>query len=124
VALVADDDAGVRDVLARVLARAGYAVTAAADGAAALRAARALVAAGRRPALLVTDVAMPALGGAELAAALAGPGGLTPGVPVLLVSGRPLPPAAAATLAEVRYAFLPKPFTADAFDAAVARVLR
>jgi two-component system cell cycle sensor histidine kinase/response regulator CckA len=124
VALVADDDPVMRGVLARLLARAGYAVTAAADGAAALAAARALAASGRRPALLVTDVEMPAPGGADLAAAVAGAGGLAPGVPVLLVSGRPLPPAAAGPLAGLRYAFLPKPFAVAAFDAAVARLLR
>jgi two-component system C4-dicarboxylate transport response regulator DctD len=124
VALVADDAAATRIVLARFVARAGYAVTAAADGAAALHAARALAAAGRRPALLVSDVEMPALSGVELAAAVAGPGGLAPGLPVLLVSGRPLPPEAVAALAGVRYAFLTKPFTADAFDAALTRLLR
>jgi two-component system phosphate regulon response regulator OmpR len=123
-ALVADDDAATRVLLARLVARAGFAVTAAADGAAALRAARALGAAGRRPALLVSDVEMPAGGGVTLAAAVAGPGGVAPGLPVLLVSGRALPPAAAGALAGVRYAFLTKPFTAAAFDAALARLLR
>lgn len=111
VALVVDDDAFVRGVLARVVGRlAGYAVTEASDGAAALAAAEALVASGRPPAVLVTDVDMPGLDGVALAAAVAA---RAPGVRVLLVSGRPLPPGAAAALAGVTYRFVAKPFALD-----------
>jgi CheY-like chemotaxis protein len=123
VALVADDDPTLCAALARVVSAAGYAVTTAEDGAAALARVRARVAAGRPPTLVVTDVEMPALDGVALAAAVAGPGGVVPTARVLLVSGRALPADAAGPLDGVRYAFLAKPFSRHALDSALARLL-
>jgi two-component system response regulator FlrC len=59
--LVAEDDPGMRGLLERILAQAGYAVTTAEDGQAALEAFRR-----ERPALLVTDLKMPRLDGMAL----------------------------------------------------------
>jgi two-component system cell cycle sensor histidine kinase/response regulator CckA len=65
--LLAEDDAAVRSLLARVLRSRGYTVVEAANGA------EAIVAAEANPApfqLLLTDVVMPKLNGPELAARL------------------------------------------------------
>jgi two-component system response regulator FlrC len=59
--LIAEDDPGMRGLLERILAQAGYRVTTAEDGQAALEAFRQ-----KRPALLVTDLKMPRLDGMEL----------------------------------------------------------
>ena len=63
--LVVDDDDLQRDVLADVLARAGYAVEVAADGIAALAAVRASA-----PDVLVLDLLLPGLDGASVLAEL------------------------------------------------------
>jgi CheY-like chemotaxis protein len=112
VAIVAENDPLTRAVIARVLTRlGGYHVTEAADGAAALAAGRRLAAAELRPTLLVTDLDMRELDGVALAAALAP---IVPGLRVLIASGHPLPRRAAAALAAVPHAYLPKPFGAGA----------
>jgi DNA-binding response OmpR family regulator len=56
--LIADDDADVRTLIARLLERAGYRVLNAAEGREALRLLHA-----RRPMLVVLDVSMPGMGG-------------------------------------------------------------
>jgi hypothetical protein len=84
--VVADDDPFLRTVLAEVLADEGHAVRQAVDGAHAL----ALVL-GTPPDLVLSDVAMPRLGGIDLAAAVARH---APGVPVVLRrSRRPASPS-------------------------------
>lgn len=60
--LVVDDDVQVRTAVQQVLVRAGYRVTAAEDGQAALE----LLDAHRDVALVITDLVMPRLGGSEL----------------------------------------------------------
>lgn len=81
--LVVDDDPSVRRFVTRVLRRAGAEVTEAGDGREALRA----IADGRaKPALLVTDIEMPAMGGIELAARATA---LRPGLRVVLMTGSP-----------------------------------
>jgi len=59
--LVVEDEPDQRFLLRRSFTRAGHEVTEAADGAAALRVIRE-----SRPDLLVTDLMMPVMGGAEL----------------------------------------------------------
>ncbi|MFD1365159.1 response regulator [Actinoplanes sichuanensis] len=58
VILLAEDDAGITQLLQRLLRRADFEVIAAGDGATALEAARS-----RRPDLVVTDLDMPVLDG-------------------------------------------------------------
>lgn len=64
-ALVVDDEPNVSELLRDVLTSAGFAVTIAADGMAALRKARA-----ERPDLIVLDVALPGLDGFDVCRAL------------------------------------------------------
>jgi signal transduction histidine kinase len=78
--LLVDDDAAVLRATARALAAGGHDVTSAASGDEAL----ALVSTGACFDLLVTDVAMPGMGGRELAERVARAG---PGLPVLFTSG-------------------------------------
>jgi PAS domain S-box-containing protein len=80
--LVAEDDAHVRAVVCRVLMKEGYYVLEAADGEEALRLAEHV---GKRLDLVVTDLAMPKMGGRELASALSQ---VHPDVPVLFMSGQ------------------------------------
>ena len=79
--LVVEDEAGVRDLAVRSLQRAGYVVVEAPNGAAALE----VLAAHRDGVVaIVSDVAMPVMGGWELSKQVAD---RYSGVPVLLVSG-------------------------------------
>jgi two-component system cell cycle sensor histidine kinase/response regulator CckA len=79
--LLIDDDKAVRDVLARMLERLGFQVTAKASGAEGLACFRAAV---RRYSLVALDWVMPDMGGGEVLRALRE---LAPSVPVVLVSG-------------------------------------
>lgn len=79
--LVVDDEPDARFLLRYEFERAGHDVSEATDGAAALEAITA-----SRPALVVTDMMMPTMGGAELIRRLrAVPD--TAGIPILCVSG-------------------------------------
>jgi PAS domain S-box-containing protein len=80
--LLADDNADMRDYLARLLSAQGWEVEAVLDGDAALAAARR-----RRPDLVLTDVMMPGPSGLELAVALRQLPGFAE-VPVILLSAR------------------------------------
>jgi two-component system cell cycle sensor histidine kinase/response regulator CckA len=107
IALVVDDDASIRTMLARVLGVFGFSVLAAANGQEAL----ALIDAHIGPIrLLVTDVDMPGLTGGELAQAL---GATRPDLAVLFVSGRSAPRGLSDTVRGQAAAFLAKPFTLD-----------
>jgi CheY-like chemotaxis protein len=79
--LVVDNDAALRKVIARILAKEGYNVLTAGSGVEALAIARSLV--GRLP-LVVTDLGMPEMNGIALANHLAR---LTPTPQVLFMSG-------------------------------------
>jgi CheY-like chemotaxis protein/anti-sigma regulatory factor (Ser/Thr protein kinase) len=79
--LVVDDDETVRLTVSRLLARAGFAVDTAGDGAAALEI---LAAQPERHALVLTDVTMPIMGGKALAAEI---GTRWPELPVLFMTG-------------------------------------
>ena len=78
--LVVDDDATVREVTARFLERAGFAVATAAGGREALKLAREL-----RPAAITLDVMMPDLDGWTVLAALKGDPDLA-SIPVILMT--------------------------------------
>jgi signal transduction histidine kinase/DNA-binding response OmpR family regulator len=78
--LVVDDDATVRELVARHLERAGFAVTAAKGGREALRLAREL-----RPAAMTLDIMMPDLDGWTVLAAMKGDPSLA-AIPVVLMT--------------------------------------
>jgi two-component system, cell cycle sensor histidine kinase and response regulator CckA len=113
--LLVEDDASLRRLTERVLAKLGYDVVAAPGAESALAMGRDL----RNPIdLLITDVFMPAIGGAELAQKLSV---LRPGLKVLYISGssethieRAIAPGAN---------FLQKPFTTDEFSKKIREIL-
>jgi GAF domain-containing protein/DNA-binding response OmpR family regulator/anti-sigma regulatory factor (Ser/Thr protein kinase) len=78
--LVVDDDATVRELVARHLERAGFVVTTAMGGQEALRLAREL-----RPAAMTLDIMMPDLDGWTVLAAMKGDPSLS-GIPVVLMT--------------------------------------
>jgi CheY-like chemotaxis protein len=98
--VVADDEPDIAEIFAQILEGEGYAVECAANGTEAL----ALVER-ERPRLVLADLVMPEVGGAELARRVAALP--APQVPVLLTSAsrpRDTPPGVT---------FLPKPFELD-----------
>jgi CheY-like chemotaxis protein len=115
--LIAEDEPTLRSMIRRTLVRSGHTVLEAADGELALAAARAH--AGPID-LLVTDVVMPNLGGAEAARLLASE---RPGLGVLFMSGyswgESLPPSDPAK----GIAYLQKPFDTKTLEARVAELL-
>lgn len=106
--LVVDDEPDLRYLLRRIFVRAGHEVTDAGNGAAALRAV-----ANSPPDLVVTDMMMPVMGGAELIRRLrADPG--TVRIPILALTGD-------VHLARGADAVLPKPYrSAEILTAATA----
>ncbi|MEU4877098.1 SpoIIE family protein phosphatase [Streptomyces sp. NPDC021608] len=104
--LVADDNADMREYLARILTAAGYEVEAVGDGAEALDAARR-----RTPDLVVSDVMMPRLGGLELVGRLRADT-RTASVPVVLLSARAGQEASIEGLQAGADDYLVKPFAA------------
>ena len=104
--LVADDNADMRDYLARLLRAAGYQVTTVTDGQAALNAVRA-----GAPDLVISDVMMPRLDGLGLVAALRADA-RTAAVPVLLLSARAGQEASIEGLRAGADDYLVKPFSA------------
>ena len=91
--LVVDDDPAARELHRRTLAREGWDVQEAVDGATALVALRAVA----PPSLVVLDLTMPGMDGFGVLAAMRADPALQ-GVPVLVVSGRELTPEEQASL--------------------------
>jgi CheY-like chemotaxis protein len=113
--LLVEDDAAIRDAVAECLETEGYRVQAAGDGAEALT----WLARGERPALIVLDLVMPVMNGAELLAQVRADPALER-VPTLLmtaaiVAGTTPLPAADATLV--------KPFDLDQLLGAIGRLV-
>ena len=105
--LVADDNADMRQYLARLLRAAGYQVTAVSEGQVALDTVRA-----GRPDLVISDVMMPRLDGLSLVTALrADP--RTAAVPVVLLSARAGQESSAEGLRAGADDYLVKPFAAE-----------
>jgi PAS domain S-box-containing protein len=104
--LVADDNADMREYLARLLRTAGYQVTTVTDGQAALDAVRAAI-----PDLVISDVMMPRLDGLGLVTALRADA-RTAAVPVLLLSARAGQEASVEGLRAGADDYLVKPFSA------------
>jgi CheY-like chemotaxis protein len=115
--LLVEDRADLRRALSGLLRAEGYQVAEAADGDEALR----LAAAAAAPfALALSDVAMPKMGGLELARRLYR---VHPGTPVLLMSGQPVDPVASREPLPEGIAFLAKPFHAHELAARIRSVL-
>ena len=104
--LVADDNADMREYLARLLRTAGYQVTTVTDGQAALDAVR-----DGPPDLVISDVMMPRLDGLGLVAALRADA-RTAAVPVLLLSARAGQEASIEGLRAGADDYMVKPFSA------------
>src|SRR5262249_40528579 len=116
--LVADDNADMRDYIARLFADR-WTVEAVGDGATALASARA-----RRPDVIVADVMMPGLDGFELLRALRDDQ-TTRGVPVILLSARAGEEARVEGLQAGADDYLAKPFSARELVARVqAQIVR
>ena len=116
--LVVDDEELVRDVARRVLESAGYTVHTAVDGV------EAMEVWSRRPdryRLVILDMTMPRMGGAETYEAMAAE---QPDVLVLLTSGYNEQDATNRFAGSGPAAFLPKPWTADELLGQVAELLR
>ena len=112
VALVVEDQAEVRHMVARILADAGFSVVEAEGGDDAV--AQIYLRRGKVQ-LVVSDVAMPGISGDALAATVSVQ---WPGMPVLLISGAP------ARGGKYDYPFLQKPFTPEALLDAVSHLVR
>ncbi len=114
--LVVDDEPLIAMALEAELEDAGYGVVTAANGRQALE----RLAEAPRPDLVLTDMMMPVMGGAEMLAAMAADPELA-GIPVIVVSS--LPEAAVRARANGAAAILRKPYTAEEVLGAIARVL-
>jgi CheY-like chemotaxis protein len=111
--LVVDDDRGIREAIAEMLALEGYPVQTAGDGQEALQLLERM-----RPSLLITDLHMPQLGGEALVVALR-QRGFDP--PILVISCTSRTPAQVVhRIGAVGY--LAKPFEIDVFLALVAQL--
>jgi CheY-like chemotaxis protein len=116
VLVLAEDDADIRNIMVRVLRRAGHTVVEAPDGAAGLQAVRE-----HQPDLVVSDIDMPNMSGVELAQAIrADP--QTRALPVLFVSGSLTPGDRRPKLAEATAVML-KPFKARDLAACVQTLI-
>ena len=114
IVLIVDDEAPVLEVLRGFLAKAGYAVLAASNGAAALE----LVHSGPSPDLIVLDLMMPVMTGFEVLSALRA-NKVWANIPVIVLSGTIGYSADHLDVAAV----LPKPFDAKDVDAAIQLAL-
>ena len=116
VVLLAEDDPSVRRLVSTELERRGFTVIVAEDGRAALEA---FTTHNDRVDLIVTDVVMPRMNGADLAKAAEK---IRPGVKILFISGHPeragvgLDPAGVTNL-------LMKPFTADTLATRIKQLI-
>jgi two-component system cell cycle sensor histidine kinase/response regulator CckA len=117
VIMVVDDDAGVRQVAARVLERAGYRVLQAGEGDEALRVAR--THAGPLH-LLLTDVVMPGMNGRELGQRMSEE---RPETRLLYMSAYTEDEVILRGVRVAEVGFLAKPFSLDGLESAVKSAL-
>ena len=105
--LLVEDEAAVRSLAKRLLSQKGYRVLEAADGAIALRLAGGHVG---EIDLVLTDVAMPNLGGRGMVEELKE---LSPAIKILFMSGYPKEEVFTDKRTAARVAYLQKPFTSE-----------
>jgi CheY-like chemotaxis protein len=114
--LLAEDEAFIRKLTSRILETNGYDVLVAADGTEALAIGKRNIG---RIDLLLTDVIMPGLGGAELAVELRRS---RPDLPILYMSGYAFEALDLEELGDGE-CYLPKPFTSDVLLKEIGRML-
>jgi CheY-like chemotaxis protein len=114
--LIVDDEPLIAMALEAALEDAGYGVVTAANGRQGLE----RLAEVPRPDLVLTDMMMPVMGGAEMLAAMAADPDLR-GIPVIVLSSLPEETIRART--DGAAAILRKPYTAEEVLGAIARVL-
>jgi len=110
--LVVEDDAGLRAYLATILEGQGYSVIAAGSGEEALKALG-----GRNAMLAVLDIGLPGMDGFAVAEHLGAD------VPVIVVTGDPLKAKMRSFGRSKPLTIIPKPVTAEQFEAALAAAL-
>jgi len=115
--MVVEDEPAVRAMVSRILEHEGYDVIAAQHGREALE----VLDRGNGVRLVVSDVAMPVMGGRELGDSLAR---LRPELPVLYMSGYADDEIVARGLLEAGQPFIQKPFPAELFVRRVAELLQ
>jgi CheY-like chemotaxis protein len=113
--LVVEDEEGLRALVATILRRRGYEAEVAADGPAALTAAKAAPID-----LLLTDVVLPGMGGLEISAEVRK---IRPEARVLFMSGYTADAIDQRSLLERDAVLLEKPFSADDLVAAIEKAL-
>ena len=111
--LVVDDDPDMRFMLKLLLERGGYQVTEAGDGLAALHAIKA-----QMPDLVLTDLRMPMMDGAELIQRLRSDDG-TSALPIILITAYAVLP----TTADLADETIPKPFAPERVVETVTKLL-
>ena len=117
VVLVVEDEPEVRRIAARALRVAGYEVLDASDGAAALEVIRAR---GDDIRLVLTDLAMPRMGGFDVAREMAS---LAPRAQILFMTGYTSSEAMRRNALRLGYSLIEKPFTPDSLAARVRAAL-
>ena len=110
-----DDEEAIRDLLAEIISRQGHRVTAAADGQEAID-----LLGTERFDLVITDMVMPRLGGAEVVRAAKA---IDPDYPVIVMTAFPSEEAAASLDLLGVADILTKPFSVDAIIEAVSKLL-
>jgi two-component system OmpR family response regulator len=113
--LVVDDDAVIAELVATAFRELGYDVTTVGSGAEALR-----QLARTEPDLVVTDWQMAGLNGDHVVSAARE---LQPGVPIVVITGRPDQAAALIDPNDPRVVLLPKPFELGALQALGRRLV-
>ncbi len=116
--LVAEDEEAIREVVEDILVRVGYEVLVTQDGA---EAQDVFAADPGRVDLLITDVTMPRVDGAELAEAVLSK---CPEMPILFLSGYPHTDEVEKRVDWERVAFLPKPFSPEKLVGQARKLLR
>jgi two-component system, NtrC family, response regulator AtoC len=114
--LIVDDELNIRRVLAAMLSREGYEVTAAADGE------QALAVLQKMPVhVVVTDLVMPRLGGMELLGRVAAE---FPDVPVIVITAHGTVDSAVQALKAGAFDYITKPFEQEELKKVIAKASR